>query len=523
MKKISYYLALIVLLGVAVVSFWIYQKYFRVEQQSILAFQVVRGDLQEAVSVRGEVVSQKDFDLEFPFSGTIEQVYVKDGQKVKANDPLMKLKTNEFDIERGRLNAVLKQDNATLEKLLGGAQIEDIRVSEAKVAATSQALKDAENTLTDAVQTSFTQADDAVRNKADQFFSNPHASNATFTQDIADGQLKTNLGTERFALEPVFTEWSGELTSSSTTTIDMTATHTQEYLVQIKSFLLDLATAINSIGATGSITQTTLDSWKTNILTARTAVDASITAIVSAQEKVQSANSARALAQSELALKQSKPQSEDVVIAEAQIEQTKNMILAVDEKIRESTLRAPGDGIVKKVVLKEKEVFNPGMIALAFASSEYKVQADVSELDINKVHYADGSQALVRFDALPGKSFTGKVVFIEPKEVIKNEDIYFRTDIFLDNQEGIADLRSGMSADVVLYGALKKNVLTVPELAVEKRGGVSYVKVAPGATKKEDVRAGNLVEHTVTTGVSDGESVEILTGLNEGEVVVVSS
>lgn len=522
MKKISYYLALIVLAGAGVVTFWIYQKYFKTEDQSILAFQVMRGDLREAVSVRGEVVPQKEFNLEFPFTGTIEHVYVKEGQIVRAGEQLATLETNEFNIEKARLNAILKQEEASLTKLLGGAQIEDLRVSESKVSAQQRSLLDAEKTLLDAVQTSFTQADDAVRNKTDQFFDNPRTPGARFNQDIADSQLKTNLGDERYRAELALLEWKGLLPVTSAN-VDVDANRAQQYLTQIKSFLLDLATAVNSIGTSGSLSQTTLDTWKTNVLSARTAVDAAVTTIITAQAQVQSVSSALALAQSELALKQSKPRSEDVIIANTQIDQTQNMISAVDEKIRKSTLLAPGDGVVKKIILQEKETFNPGMTALIFASTGYKVQADVSELDISKVRYTDGNEAAVHFDAFPGKTFSGKVVFIEPKEIIKNEDVYFRTNIFLNNQEGVADIRSGMSADITLYGAIKKNILVIPELAVEKRGGVSYVRVASGAKTKEEVDASKLVEREVTTGISDGESVEILTGLAEGEVVVVSS
>lgn len=523
MKKISYYLLFIVLFGIGVVSFWIYQKYFKVETQSVIAFQVARGDLRETVSVRGEVLSQKEFELEFPFGGTVQNIFVKEGTKVKSGEPLIKLDTKELDLEHSRLSAVLAQAQASLSKLLSGAVPADLHVSETKVAAAEQSLKDTEKSLADTLTTSYTLTDDAIHNKADQFFDNPRTSSPIFNQTISDSQLQSSLGISRVQVETVLTEWKNLLPSGSSRAL-VDANKAEQNLNTMKSFLLDLATAINSTAGMGSVSQTTLDGWQTSVLTARTNVDSALTAVVIAEAKTRGAESALALAQSELALKKSAPQTEDVKIAEAKIDETNSALASIKEKILKSTLAAPGAGIVKKILLEEKEIFKPGTTALVFASTAYKIQADVSELDISKVRDTDGNSADVRFDAFPGKVFKGEVVFIEPKEIIKNEDVYFRTNIFVDVTSSTdTEVRSGMSADVVLYGALKKAVLTVPELAIEKKAGKVFVKIAPGATTKAEVDPKMLTEQEVTTGISDGESVEILSGLKEGDVVVVSS
>ena len=90
MKKITYYLILIIVLGSLVISFWTYKRYFEKEKPNILNFTVEVGNINEVVRARGEVVAQKEFDLEFPFSGTIKNIFVKEGQKVKSSDALLK-------------------------------------------------------------------------------------------------------------------------------------------------------------------------------------------------------------------------------------------------------------------------------------------------------------------------------------------------------------------------------------------------------------------------------------------------
>lgn len=58
MKKISYYLTLIVIAGSIFVSFWVYQKYFKEENPNLLLFRVEKGSIQEVIKVRGEVVRE---------------------------------------------------------------------------------------------------------------------------------------------------------------------------------------------------------------------------------------------------------------------------------------------------------------------------------------------------------------------------------------------------------------------------------------------------------------------------------
>ncbi|MHB1118345.1 MAG: efflux RND transporter periplasmic adaptor subunit [Minisyncoccota bacterium] len=520
MKKISYYLIAGALCGGLVVSYWVYEKYFKVEQQSILVFQVLRGDVHESVKVRGEVVAQKEFDLEFPFAGTVERALVKEGQQVKEGDALLKLDTKELELEWARLHAVVLQSEAELAKLISGAVSEELQVSEAKVLSAEQTLLEAQKTLLDANSVAFTQADDAVHNKVDQFFNNPRTSAPSFIPFIVDSQLKTNLESNRVKAESMLALWKSSLPVDASVVLSQTET-TKNNLTFIKSFLFDVSTAINNIGTSSTVSQATLDVWKASISTARTNVDTATTAFIAAEEKVRTAESSLALARSELVLKKSKPRNEDVTIAQSQIDQNKSALATIDEKIRKSTLRAPDAGIVKKIYSEEQETFNPGTSALLFASSGYKIRADISELDIGKVGYVNGNESLIRFDAFPEKTFKGKVVFIEPKEVVKDEDVYFRTDILLENHgEGI---RSGMTADVVLYGVLKKDALRIPELAIYKREGRSFVKVARGAERKEDVEEGMLEEAEIVTGISDGEFIEVVQGLNERDFVAVSS
>jgi len=168
MRKISYYLILIVIAGSALVSFWIYQKYFKGEESNLLLFKVEQGSIQEVIRVRGQVAAQKEFDLAFPFAGTVQEILVSQGQEVKQGDALAKLETTDFELELQKFQSQLKQSMANVEsakanlakyqaalvreqaklaELKQGARVEEIQIAETKVLNAQKVLEDAQVNL----------------------------------------------------------------------------------------------------------------------------------------------------------------------------------------------------------------------------------------------------------------------------------------------------------------------------------------------------------------------------------------
>ena len=103
------------------------------------------------------------------------------------------------------------------------------------------------------------------------------------------------------------------------------------------------------------------------------------------------------------------------------------------------------------------------------------------------------------------------MIFIEPKEIIKEGDKYYRLNVYLD--KFAESLRPGMSADLIIFISFKDEALKIPELAIYDKGGKKFVKILKDNQQKE-------IE--VETGISDGENVEVISGLVEGQIVIVS-
>jgi len=527
MKKISYYLIFIVVIGGVLVSFWSYQKYFKKEGPKFLFFQVERGNIQDIVKVRGEVVPENDFDLEFSFSGIVERVFVKEGEQIKQGVPLMKLDTTDFELEIQTLEAQLAQaeaglatQKAKLAELKRGTRLEEIRVQEVKVANAKTALEDAKKNLVDKLQDAYTKSDDAVRNKVDQFFSNPRSQSPQLTFYPIDSQLETDLEGERMLIESILKSWRLSLDALGTNSDLASYLDTaKKNLNQTKSFLDKAALAVNGLTSHSTLSQSTIDTWKADVSTGRTNVNTALNNLTAADEKLKIAESNLKLEESNLALKKAGTIEEQILAQEAQAKQAEANIQSyqakiaeVQEKIRKSTIYAPGAARVAKIWFERQEVFRPGQTAITLETSSHKIQADISELEIGKIREVDGNEVSVQLDAFPDLKLKGRVVSIEPREIIKEGDRYYRTNVYIEPHG--SEIRSGMNADLVILISFKDNVLKIPEFAVYQKDDKEFVTVPEGDRQKE-------VE--IETGISDGESVEVIKGLTEGQTIAVSA
>lgn len=130
----------------------------------------------------------------------------------------------------------------------------------------------------------------------------------------------------------------------------------------------------------------------------------------------------------------------------------------------------------------------------------------VDELDILSLE--EGQEALVTLDAFPGQSFDASVTSIDTSGTNSGGSTKFTAEVTIDREE---DMLAGMNASVVITLETKESVLSIPEAALVEDGNSVYVYTS---YDEESDTFGDLVE--VTTGVSDGENVEILSGLDEG-------
>jgi Cu(I)/Ag(I) efflux system membrane fusion protein len=177
------------------------------------------------------------------------------------------------------------------------------------------------------------------------------------------------------------------------------------------------------------------------------------------------------------------------------------------EAQRALTLRSPISGVVTAKNVVEGARLTPADAPFEITDlSRIWVLVEVyeSELDRAKV----GFPAEFRIQAFPGRTYQGRVAFVDPVLDPKTRTLKLRLEFA--NPGG--DLKPEMFGDVVLKGPAHRGLL-VPLDAVLDAGSRKVVFVALGE--------GTFAPREVTTGITTGEKIEIRSGLKAGEAVVV--
>lgn len=195
-------------------------------------------------------------------------------------------------------------------------------------------------------------------------------------------------------------------------------------------------------------------------------------------------------------------------------------LLEVPESVIENLLRggqvrrtvpilAQRDGIVTELGLREGMYVTPALELFTIADlSSVWVQVEVFEHQLDWVR--PGRPAEIRVAALPGRVWEGEVDYVYPTLDPKTRTLRVR--LRFANPEGL--LKPNMLAEAVIYGGPKRGVLAIPrEAVIPAADGARVVRVDPDGSY-QPVR--------VELGMQSRERVEVLSGLNEGERVVVS-
>ena len=180
-------------------------------------------------------------------------------------------------------------------------------------------------------------------------------------------------------------------------------------------------------------------------------------------------------------------------------------------------LYAPFDGTVAKIVGEVGEystpsppgVPTPPAIDLIDDSCLY-VKAPMDEVDAPRIH--TGQDVLIRLDALPGKSFPGRVRRVAPYvSAVEKQARTVDIEADFDDPQAPGKLLVGYSADVEVILAVRSDVVRVPSSALQE--GSRVLVAAPD---------GRLEERHIRTGIANWEYTEVVDGLAAGERVVTS-
>jgi HlyD family secretion protein len=454
------------------------------------------GSVKEEVAVVGKVTSASNVDLSFEMSGRIAKNAVTVGQKVKEGDTLITL-------DQSELQARLNSAKANLQKSL----VEYNSLKRSSASSYSTALND----LRESLHNAYGQADDAIRNRSDQFYTNPRANNATFDPTFTDGgytylsnipaSVKSDLSDQRIAMEKLLTAWESEVENIGTSKEDLDTAYlySRNNLLTAQNFLDNIASAINSITTENYTYRATINGYKATISSARDQLNNALSSISAAKSAYSNGPTLE------------EGNYDNVLAAESSIQSLREEIKAMEADIRKATLTAPITGTVTRSEGKRGEAVVQGAPQVSIISEhEKQVEAQVSELNIGRISV--GNTVEITFDALPDETYEGKVIYIDPAETIIDEIPTYKVTVAFNNDLP-EKVRSGFTANLNILTASRDNVVNIPSYTLTRDTEGYKVKVK--GKKGSEMRK-------VEIGLRGiNGTVEIVQGIDAGQEILV--
>ena len=206
--------------------------------------------------------------------------------------------------------------------------------------------------------------------------------------------------------------------------------------------------------------------------------------------------------------------------AQAQVQQAQASLDQLNEQLSYTTLVAPIDGMV---LSRDVEVGDAVSSILVLGSTatlvmtigdihQVYVDGKVDEADIGNVYL--GQAARIHVESFPNKIFNGKVTKISPLGVSKDNVTTFEVRVSIDNPTG--ELKALMTANAEIVVTEHHDALSVPEQSMSWDNQKNAFVFVPDPKAKDGQK-----KLPVTAGISNGTRTEILTGLKEGDAVVL--
>ena len=532
-----------------------------------------RRDLIQTVEAAGTVISERDLALQFPRSGVIAEVFVKEGDTVKAGDRLAQLRAGAIAADVAAARARLDSAEADLLKMREGNRQEDIRITEAELAnrrASLAAANESLQTAEDAVRSSEDALEAIEKEISTGLSGETSVALSTLSReltvaekslsiiddiwsdnDVLDAMIKDKpeeydfIKSELFDVRTAINETRRQLSQTSGYGETLQVLGTGSGASQRASDVLTRAfTVISGLPVTGTYTNEDREAHKSSLSNERNAVQSSLhalenasanlknaaagyeTKLINEESALSSAEGARdkALAdirtsetavrmqEAQLALMQAGNRPSDIASAEARVRQSRAELARAGADYGDTILTAPIDGTVTAVHVKKGELSPSGATINLLGESPYRVEVFISEVDIPKVKLTQSGS--IELDAFPGVHYKLRVseIDVDTTTVDGIEKYRVKLDFLYPHDE----FKIGMSGDAEIITGQRKNVITVPERAViEDENGDTVIRVI--------LPDGEVTRQSVETGMRGGESadIEIIKGLEEGETVIL--
>lgn len=354
------------------------------------------------------------------------------------------------------------------------------------------------------------------------------------------------------------------LTNENAVKIEATLVAEQDTIAVLDPLLQTVYQVVSATVPSASRSQSTIDSLRSTIQSDRSTLSSKTTTLISQRQSITAAqesyrNAQTALEKAKLSLQklQAPPNARDLAAAQEKIEQAtlslsdakkgsdaidlqlsantiaqrrasvtaaQNTLQDVQATLADYTVKAPFDGVLANVDVHVADSISPSTI-LATLITEAKIATlSVNEVDAAKIRL--GQKATLTFDAIPDLTIAGTVSNIDAIGTVSQGVVSYSIEILFQTQDD--RVKPGMTVVASIITAIRSDVLTVPNAALQSVGGQTSVQIL-SAANMQAATAGVVgvfaktppESRLIQTGLVNDEVTEITGGLDEGEQIVI--
>ena len=213
----------------------------------------------------------------------------------------------------------------------------------------------------------------------------------------------------------------------------------------------------------------------------------------------------------------------DLHSQELTVKQRENALLDAKEKLADYYVRAPFDGIIAKIDAKKGDPVSSATVLAMLITRQKLAEVSLNEVDVAQIKV--GQKATLTFDAIPDLTISGQVAEVDAVGTVSQGVVTYNIKIGFDTQDD--RVKTAMSALAAIVTEAKPDVLLVPNSAVKSQGGISYVEIpdesdmsVATANVSSAIFQNPTRQQQIEVGTANDEFTEVVSGLNEGDLVV---
>ncbi|MBX3081510.1 MAG: efflux RND transporter periplasmic adaptor subunit [Anaerolineae bacterium] len=447
---------------------------------------VDRGDIILTVNATGAIHAQQETPLTFLATGKVNSISVKEGDRVLAGQTLATLDMQASRDALKNAQFALDLQKAAYNSLLSGARELDVKAAEAAVAA-AQAQLAAASVGVNPLQVQIANLQVEI------------AKNALWQRQLSRDSAVTA------ANQP-----PPEFLTRLYNAIWQLPPDARDQILSILASL-NFGASAASFGGSVNDAQGSVKVAEAGISAAEAQADATRSQGPN-QASVASAALSVATAQAALDKLVGGATPEQLAVVKAQLDAAQTAIDLASYNISRGTLTAPFSGIVAQINLTENEPSPTQQPAIVLVDdSSYYVDLPVDETDIATV--TEGQAVTLAFDALPDAAVTGRVSSIATSAVDLGGVVTYIVRVQIES--ATVPLRSGMTTTATVTTNELRSVIRVRNrfIRLDRRTGKATVTI-----QRQD---GKFADVEVKLGLRNETYSEVISGLSEGDVVVV--